>query len=253
MPASAFASIRQRLRYQLQDAAGTYWPDDELDDYINDGQLEYVRGSRCLVKQITAAIGGTVEVMAFPTDFLDLIRIVNSSGDDLAKTHWDALRMNFGDNFLETTGVPRHIFGDLSGENQFRLYPNPGGVETYTELGAIVYFEQGEFDTEFGMVIGVDDDEVTFESEEGEVTTINADTVTLYYVRRPTTDLLEVDDGFALEAYALYRAFLKDGDNQNFQKAQNFYGEFLKRVSLGKEKFARTNIGKSYRSKPQLF
>ena len=125
MSVTAFKEIRDRARIQLQDLDGNYWSDDELDDYINRGQREYVERSRCLTgRQIyfRRAYGNAFNL---PDDYLRLIKMVDENDTPLVPVASNDIPYNLSKN---QTGQPVYVTTDFVRDGFFRLYPIPEDI-----------------------------------------------------------------------------------------------------------------------------
>jgi hypothetical protein len=142
MSTSAYSKIRKRVREEItRDLDGDYWPDDVLDAWINEGQLNYCREGRVLRKRAPLQLKENIEVYTAPPDCYEILRIEAADGRLLEPTTsrelegliggsnrgmssrgtWLSTRS--GADWLNKTGTPTHWFQDLDGRTQFRLYP----------------------------------------------------------------------------------------------------------------------------------
>jgi len=125
MAAVEFSELRSRIRIALQDSDASYWTDDELDGYINEGQLDFVRRTRSLRSQFPIVAKENQMVYDMPEDALEILRIEDDQGIEIDRVTSSFLKRNFGRAFTSVTGSPRYAYSDLDGENKFRFYPRP--------------------------------------------------------------------------------------------------------------------------------
>jgi hypothetical protein len=123
-----FSEIRDAVRTSLQDAEGNYWSDAELDDYLNEGQLEYVRHTQCLRGEAPITVKESQDAYTLPEDLLEIIRVEDSQGNLIEPTTSEALQRRYG-NFrarTDSTGTdPSWYYSDLDGEGTLRFHPRP--------------------------------------------------------------------------------------------------------------------------------
>jgi hypothetical protein len=104
------------------------------------------------------------------------------------------------------------------------------------ECGEISYLDGVAFSGEQGIVFDVSeaDDTTIFESEEGAVTQFidGLDGVTLWYIREPAVDTLEIERPEPLVFFALWQCFIKENDMQNFAKAGVWEARYRREIEL---------------------
>ena len=137
----------------LQDEAGSYWPQEDLERYFDEGQLEFCIDARPLRGEAPILSRENLVVHNLPEDLLDIIRLERDDGVKLCPTSSGELEDVKGGAWRDNTGDPTHFYMDLDGEGQFRLYPRP----TTDFHSNSVAFSKGEmkpamFDIELGSV-----------------------------------------------------------------------------------------------------
>lgn len=124
------------------------------------------------------------------------------------------------------------------GDSLYHFHTFNGIVYQSTRSHGDIAFVDGHiFESEFGGLIDLSDDEDTVNfigSEVGGVNVLSSDEEIVYliYVRRPVSGLLEISSPLALKEYAKYRARLRDGDAKSISLAQthlSLYNDQLRR------------------------
>lgn len=125
MPSTEFASIREAARRILGTTSEVAWPDDELDAYADEAQVEWARRTQCLRGRtvITTPVDN-LRVYDLPEDFLAGVRAELSDGTELRPTNSRELKLSSA-TFTTDSGDPQAWYSDLDGFGKFRLYPNP--------------------------------------------------------------------------------------------------------------------------------
>jgi len=252
MAVDVFAPVRQAIRIKLQDTAGIYWTDDELDQYINDAQYDFALRTKTLLKSLPILNLENSEIYNFPEDFMELVRLTDKNGDEIELTNWKWLRNQYGERFHKTTSeLPRYAYTDLTPKSKFRMYPTPKPkvLASMTEFdlyssgyiiqdlnnilllmaqdnGFLVYADGEVFVSDEGIISDIvpDDDTVLFDGEEGAICQVidTEESCILWYTRKPNADVLEYTYTLPLVYYSVMQAYLKEADMQNFAKAQVF-------------------------------
>jgi len=246
MASAAFATLRAKVQTQLQDTGGSYWTETEIDQYVNDGQLDYCKRTRCYRKFVRTFAHTDNLYYDFPDDFIAPIRFEDEENIPFAYATGDELARVNGSTYRTTEGTPEAVYSDLDGFGTYRFYPKRsdqampdpetlGGTE-----GPIVYMEDYEPGLGEDGVVVDSDDEMAFTGEEGGgVEFYLGDVYPLWYAALPPEDELVIDDDAALKWYALWQAYLKDGDQRNLAKAGQAYAYYNDRVA--KEQHRRIN------------
>jgi len=82
----------------------------------------------------------------------------------------------------------------------------------------------------------------------------DADAFRIFYIRRPAADRLEIENIEALKWYALWMAYMRDGDNQNLAKADSFFRLYEREQNKDAERVARAFLrGTPARPVPYYF
>jgi len=104
-----FKDIKKQVRRTVDDPDGIRWPDDVLEDYINEGQEEYCRESKTLRAESALLSRENFEIYTLPNDLYETIRIERRDGFPLQKTTSRDLAMRFGSLFRDSDGDPTNI------------------------------------------------------------------------------------------------------------------------------------------------
>lgn len=121
----AFDDLVAKVRRVVRDDHGNYWTDDEIKDYLNEGQREFVRQTFCLRAQSPITAKENEEVYLLPDGCREVLRMENTEGTKLEKTTSHDLQAQHGDGWRDTTGTPEAFYSDLDGDGKFRFYPRP--------------------------------------------------------------------------------------------------------------------------------
>lgn len=146
MSKPTFSELIAKVRLQLQDAEGNYWTDDEITDYLNEGQLEYVRKTKAYRGEAPIVKKENQDTYLLPDDCLEVLRIEDSDGIEIPRTTSDDLTVRRGEfRNRTTTGTAvatdvQFAYSDLDGQGGIRFYPRPNPsteeVEVSTDLQA---------------------------------------------------------------------------------------------------------------------
>jgi len=123
-----FQEVRESVRRTLQDTDGNYWSDDELNDYIDEGQLEFVRHTAALRGEAPITVKENQDAYTLPEDCIEILRVEDSEGNALVPTTSNDLQRrcgNFRNRTSTTGGKPEWYYSDLDGEGTIRFYPRP--------------------------------------------------------------------------------------------------------------------------------
>jgi len=125
-PTVKFDDLVVKLQRVLKDCEANYWTVDELKDYLNEGQLEFVRSTGELRAEFPIVSKENQEVYDLPNDCIDVLRIENKEGQVVEPIDSRTLRSMFGDTYRNTEGPnPSYYYMDLDGPRRFRFYPKP--------------------------------------------------------------------------------------------------------------------------------
>lgn len=123
-----------KVRRVLRDIRGKYWSDEEITEYLVDGQEDFVRYTHCLRGEFPITSKENQTVYNLPDDCMEVIRLQNSEGTVLTPATSEELDRTKGPGWETATGTPSAFFSDLDGAGQFRFYPRPVPSD---EIGAI--------------------------------------------------------------------------------------------------------------------
>lgn len=225
------------LRDLLQDPEGYIWDDEELSEYINDAQLEYVTRSKCL-KKSSDFLPDENGNFYFNDDFIKLEFAYNERAMELGQVNQHDLRHEYGNAVDSTTGRPEYIY-DGSGSNEFCLYPDPAinaePLALDQETGTLVGFDGIDiaFNQETGIVASIGD--VSFDQDDGVIYAANQHEDIggkIHYVRAPYQNTIEVRIPEALVFLAAALCLSDEGENQNLQLADGFKGIFNTMIGI---------------------
>ena len=122
MTASAFSTIREKVRKAIRDALGLLFADAEIDDMINGAQREYAFCSGSLVGEMSVTIPEH-GVFSAPPDFFEPVKFIGSDGFEKPFFSWKYLHDQYPD-FRSVPGSElRGIVTDFDGFGKFRLFP----------------------------------------------------------------------------------------------------------------------------------
>ncbi len=118
---------------------------------------------------------------------------------------------------------------------------------TNNEVGAVVYIEGDSFESEAGAIydIGDADNLIVFDGEVGAITQAfeSATAYSLWYVRYPDTDLLQISDALALECYVLSRLWGMDSEVKSLTQAQLCWSQYMRRIAREQSRRAKGYLG----------
>ena len=139
IPVAAFQSIRDKVRDETLDKAGTRWTDKELDTYINQAQLAYARRTHCLTGKVEVYFDGLNTIFQTPDNYIKATSFVNPDLIPIPLIEWKILAAKYSPRFLDDTSTQfLYCCFDYESWNRFRFYPNPE-VTAGTKLGLLTY------------------------------------------------------------------------------------------------------------------
>ena len=142
---NSFEQLRRRCRVILQDFTddkldGVRWDNEELNEYLDEGQCEFVKAAHNLVSDYPLVIRNNIEVYTLPSDVIEVIRIEDKNSRLITPSTWKYLQEEFGTEFRTATGddQPSYWYADMDAGRGVRFYPRPNPTfETApTEPGA---------------------------------------------------------------------------------------------------------------------
>lgn len=138
MGVSAFSEIRNRLRREIRDDAGTLFTDSKLDEIINESQREYSLYGETLTGEYPVETNES-GIYKVPNDFIRPLSFVNARGTELEQVSWEYLDERYPDFRKIEGSEPEYICFDFDGFGEFRLFPKteagkPAGTLHYVRL-----------------------------------------------------------------------------------------------------------------------
>lgn len=131
MSKPTFEELIAKVRLQLQDAEGNYWTDEEITDYLNEGQLEYCRKTKALRGEAPIVRKINNDTYALPEDCLEVLRIEDDDGNEIPRATSVDLQARRGEfrkrnrqGASDSTNV-QFAYSDLDGQGGIRFYPRP--------------------------------------------------------------------------------------------------------------------------------
>lgn len=172
MPSPDFDQLKTEILRELNDPNGKFWSKDEIADYLNEGQKEFVEETLCLTARAVITVKENQQIYTLPQDIIQIIRIEDKDGCEIKKSESNELNALFGCAFRDRTGStatnPTHYYTDLVGQGRFEFYPQ---VSPSIEKSNLEFIE--------GMMAKII--HVTNASEVNEVVqSIDVDDTTLY-------------------------------------------------------------------------
>jgi len=116
---------------ELGDPNFQRYSEDEISEFLNNGQWEFVRDSKCLRSRAPIIAKENQRIFNFPDDILlnQVLRLEDKDGDEILPRTSKTLAREFGTAFRNRdaagTSKPSFYYSDLAGEGQFELYPPP--------------------------------------------------------------------------------------------------------------------------------
>lgn len=138
-----FPEMIAKVRLQLQDAEGNYWTDEEITDYLNEGQVEYCRKSLALRGEAPIVLKENQGTYTLPDDVIQILRVEDSDGKEIHRVDSADLQKRLGnfrarDNGSNVNdGNPNFCYADLDGIGSLRFYPRPNPTieEGFVDVG----------------------------------------------------------------------------------------------------------------------
>tara|TARA_R110002074_G_scaffold151695_2_gene305513 strand:+ start:3201 stop:3848 length:648 start_codon:yes stop_codon:yes gene_type:complete len=137
---AGFKAIRDKVRQETLDVAGTRWTDEELDTYINIAQESYARRTKSLTGSVDVYFDGLNDIFQVPTNYIRATKFqLPDTKEEIPLTSWKVLSSKFTPKFLNDTNSDiYYCCFDYESWNRFRFYPNPS-VDAGTLLGTLSY------------------------------------------------------------------------------------------------------------------
>ena len=237
------------------------WTRAEITDYVNEGQVDFIRQTECLWKlyyQIPVVANQTDYTL--PTDCMVLKRVLFDNKTEIIPFTWE--EMDIDDNNWESDSavdVPDYFY--LYDFTTLKLTPKP------STTGTLITMTSSATNNNYGKLITstVDSVKQTFSSNYGKVIKItesssgfhymqdndygkiiyamdSATNITLFYIKYPLVLTLDADEPElaspwhrALIYYALARCLKKEGEGQELSRANKYYGRYVYLVNLVKK------------------
>lgn len=193
---SIIDSVKTTL--QAQDSSASRWDDNELLEYLNEGQAEIASGTRAFKREISLPATDS-GVYRLPDDSVGIMWVMYDR-KMIEPISYRELLQRVGDTFRDrTASVPENWYNDMSSPLELRLYPIPSTITR-----AIVSISGGDF----GMPAYADHDETG-------------------------VDILDQDgDEFATEGDRVGFIFRMD-DDENLVEFDSFDDQFLPSTQKG--------------------
>lgn len=132
---ATWGEVKSEIREMLQDPNGKKWIDEDIEEWMNEAQLEYVRIAGSLRKTMEIVPDVATQTYIYPTDFLEFVYGYNYDGIEILPATYDELRDNYGDGFYDDEGLPNYIYDDDGTDSTYKLYPSPKILDdTETDL-----------------------------------------------------------------------------------------------------------------------
>jgi len=156
-----FDNLIAQVRTQLQDAEGNYWTDEEITQYLDEGQLEYCRKARSLRGEAPITRRENQDVYTLPEDCLEILRIEDSEGieirrisSDLAERAYSNFRSRTGSTAASGSTDVRFGYSDLDGFGKIRFYPRPNPSIEETGVSIVAEEDTSVYIGQFGGLLG---------------------------------------------------------------------------------------------------
>lgn len=160
--------LRNSLRLLLQDETASKWSDTDLDTWLNEAQLTYVKKTGSLRQVMEIYPDASSGEYLYPDNFLEFVYGYNYNNLPIIPSTYNNLAANLGDGFDDIEGDPEYIFDDDADDNSYHLYPTPvvllDGEDGYSFSS----------DSEFGII-------QTFDDSSGNAITVMGDDYGLIY------------------------------------------------------------------------
>jgi hypothetical protein len=122
---ATFAEVKAEIRTMLQDPNGTKWSDDDIEYWINEAQLEYVRISGALKATMEIVPDLATQTYIYPENFLEFVYGWNYDDINILASSYNELQDLYGDAFYDEVGKPLFIYDDDADDSTYKLYPSP--------------------------------------------------------------------------------------------------------------------------------
>jgi len=198
---ATLAQLRSRF-YLMAADDGAYWNTTEVDTWLNEGQADFATRTLSVRNTKTIVLNAGTAVYSLPAGTIRILRVTH---DKKPLYQENEPRLDRLDPTWESAvaATPKAYLYGLDGAEKIKFHPAPDA-------------------TAAGKTLTVS------------VATIPADLVT-------DVDVSDIPDEYhhALILYALSRAFLKDGDTRNPEKASIFYQQYNDQVDLATDHVAK--------------
>ena len=120
-----FAEVKAEIRTILQDPNGTKWSDSDIEYWMNEAQLEYVRISGVLKNTMEIIPDTATQTYIYPEDFLEFLYGYNYDNIKIQPATYNELHDMYGNGFYDEEGKPLYIYDDDADDSTYKLYPSP--------------------------------------------------------------------------------------------------------------------------------
>lgn len=199
---ATLAELKSRFQLMAADD-GTYWSPTEVVTWLNDAQSDFASRTLSVRESTTIPLTTGTAVYTLPSKTIRVLRVVH---DDRPLYRENEPRLDrLTPNWMSATaGSPSSYLHGLEGSTKLRLHPAPDSTAATNPLGVIVA------KTPTDLAADADVSEIPVEYHH------------------------------ALVLYALTKAYLKDGDNRNPEKASIFWQQYMDQVELATDHVARS-------------
>lgn len=205
---ATLAELKSRFQLMAADD-GTYWSPTEVVTWLNDAQSDFASRTLSVRESTTIPLTTGTAVYTLPSKTIRVLRVTHN-GRPLYRENEPRLDRLIPNWMSSTPGAPSSYLHGLEGSTKLRLYPAPDSTAATNPLGVIVAKTPADFPP-----VG----------DPGHDTAVSE---------------VPVEYHHALVLYALTKAYLKDGDNRNPEKANIFWQQYMDQVELATDYVARS-------------
>lgn len=242
------------------------WTRAEITDYVNEGQLDFVRQTECLWElYYNMKVVANQTDYALPADCMILKRVLFDNKTEINPSTWEELDID--DNIWENdSAVDTPDYFYLYDFTTLKLTPKPsttgatpivmtssatnanyGKMITSTIGGVKQTFSSSASNPNYGKVVHIEDSTTGFHyitDNLGKIIKAEDSTgnITLFYIKYPDTlsdnaDIPELASPWhrALIYYSLWRCLKKEGEGQELTRANKYIGRYVYLVNLVKK------------------
>lgn len=214
------AQIFEQLRMFLADPGGKLWPDEQLNDFLDQALIQYCKDAGCFTGKFNFH-PDTMGIYHYPDDYVSYMIGWNERGKEIApatgETIFDRKKRN-----AHRTGHPDYIYEDYDSSGCFSVYPVPADNQNVKPI--MINGNYGEINNnDYGVFVSAG------YGCTASVTSFDF-SGTVYY--RRVADFSKVKDYMALVCYAAYLAYNTDTDFGNADAAVFWRSRYEKRLSF---------------------